>query len=121
MSNGRKGSKSFWDRRKELNKEFGYEELANLKKLVLVRKGEDEYSYDDTEYIVELIDRPTKYNLQGEKVLNSKWYKHVVNDDHRFNMEWGCTKTKKEINKLLRDQGYAIKEILTLKDSDSVF
>jgi hypothetical protein len=26
MRNGRKSSKSFWDRRKELNKEFGYEE-----------------------------------------------------------------------------------------------
>lgn len=47
---------------------FSYNELVNLKKLTLVREGEDEYGYDDVEYYMELIDKPTKYNMQWKNV-----------------------------------------------------
>jgi hypothetical protein len=63
-----------------------------------------------------LIDRPTKYNLQGERVQNSRWYRHTISDDRKFNKEWGDEKTLKKMNEKLSSENFKLKEIIKLND-----
>jgi hypothetical protein len=105
-----------WRSNKEGARKLNFRDLTNVEKIVLVLKGEDPYGYDDIEYTVELIDRPTKYNLQGERVQNSRWYRHTISDDRKFNKEWGDEKTLKKMNEKLSEESFKVKEIIKLND-----
>ena len=99
-------------RKGEKVRKLNFRDLTNVEKIVLVLKGEDPYGYDDIEYTVELIDRPTKYNLKGERVQNSRWYRHTISDDRKFNKEWGDEKTLKKMNEKLCEENFKVKVII---------
>jgi len=61
-------------------------------------------------YVMELIDEPTKWLLQGDEVKASTWYRYTVSNTEELH-EWGIIRIVKEINNLLR-QGCVIKEII---------
>ena len=103
-------------RNREKTRKLNFRDLTNVEKIVLVLKGEDPYGYDDIEYTVELIDKPTKYNLQGERVQNSRWYRHTISDDRNFNKEWRDEKTLKKMNEKLSEESFKVKEIVNLND-----
>jgi hypothetical protein len=61
-------------------------------------------------YIIELIDKPTKWYLQGKQVKASTWYRYSISNQHEF-YEWGLIRIVREINNLLR-LGCTIEEIV---------
>ena len=65
---------------KNFTKYFSWKELSDLKKLVLVQLGEDKRGYDDVEYHVELLNKPTKPYLKGSRHQGVRWYKHIRNN-----------------------------------------
>jgi hypothetical protein len=105
-------SKIFWEKRKEANKQFDTTELSNVRKITLIlEENPEQKRYHEIEYVVKLIDRPTKWYLQGEKVQESIWYQHTISNNHNFLAELGLIRTTKELNKKLRF-GYRVKEII---------
>ena len=107
-----KHSKNFWEKRREVKKQFDSSELADVKRITLVlEENPKQNRYHEIEYIVKLIDKPTKWYLQGEKLKDSVWYQHTISNNHNFSAELGLMRTTKELNKKLRF-GYRIKEII---------
>jgi hypothetical protein len=114
MKDTSKDSKSFpskktvnfpW-RDKRLKKKFHWTEFNNpkLKKITLENQKEN------VSYVMELIDEPTKWFLQGEQVKASTWYRYSISNQDEF-YEWGLVRIVREINNLLR-LGCTIKEII---------
>jgi hypothetical protein len=61
-------------------------------------------------YTMELIDKPSKWFLQGQKVKASTWYRYTISNHSEY-FEWGLIRIVREINNLLR-LGCTIKEII---------
>lgn len=93
-------------RDKKLKKQFHWTEFVNpkLKKITLQNEKKG------ISYIIELIDEPSKWYLQGEGVKASTWYRYTVSNSEEF-YEWGLVRIVKEINNLLR-LGCVIKNII---------
>lgn len=93
-------------RDKKLKKNFHWTEFTNpkLKKIILENKN------GNISYVMELIEEPTKWFLQGEQVKVSTWYRYSMSNQHEY-YEWGLIRIVREINNLLR-LGCTIKEII---------
>lgn len=85
-----------------------YSELANKRGIIMIKRGKDPLGYDDVEYRAERIERPTRYNLQGEERLKERWWRNTRSDDPMFDYEWMDKSTMKEMNRLIRDEGFRI-------------
>ena len=96
---------SFLWRDKKLKKKFHWTEFTNpkLKKIILENKNEN------ISYVMELIDEPTKWFLQGEQVKVA-WYRYSISNQDEY-YEWGLIRIVREINNLLR-LGCTIEEII---------
>ena len=77
-----------------------------LKKIILENGKEKQ----NVSYTMELIDKPTKWYLQGQKVKASTWYRYTASNDNEY-YEWGLVRIVKVINNLLR-LGCIIKEVV---------
>ena len=100
------------NRSKGRSKSFDTSELSNVKKIVLeLPESPIRGRYHQVEYMVQLIDKPTKWYLQGEKLNNSLWYRHTISDNYNFSADLGLIRTTEEINTKLRF-GFRLKEII---------
>src|SRR5215510_4318402 len=85
-------------KKREARRQFDCAELSNVKRIIL-ELTEDPLRgrYHKIEYVIELIDKPIKWYLQGEKLQNSVWYRHTISDNYNFSAELGLIRTTKEI------------------------
>ncbi len=93
-------------RDKKLKRRFHWTEFIDpkVKRITLENKERG------ASYTMELIDKPTKWYLQGQKVKASTWYRYTVTNNSEY-YEWGLIRIVKEINNLLL-LGCTIKEIV---------